>query len=145
MGVSQMASALIRSDRSNALHQDAGDDLETVGDPVLHLLIQQRVLTDEFVLLTILRPGDRHIRDRQQEPHALIRPWAQATRMKDQMLGWPIGEHQIHLVGTDVSLAIGGRSQQRPQLRHIPFAGARSASRQPGIAFGSMSKSSRND
>jgi hypothetical protein len=39
-------------DLAGALHQHARDDLETVGDPMLHLLQKDRLLAKEFVLLS---------------------------------------------------------------------------------------------
>ena len=60
-----MASRLDRIDRSRALHQNAGDDLEAVGHPMLQLLQQDRLLSQEVVLellggARVGDVGDRH-------------------------------------------------------------------------------------
>jgi hypothetical protein len=52
-----MPTGLVRLNLAGALHEDAGDDLEAVRDPVLHLLQKDGLLAQQVVLK--LRAGSQ--------------------------------------------------------------------------------------
>ena len=68
VGIAQMAARLFGADLAGALHQHAGDDLQAVGDPVLQLLQQDRLLAQQIVLELVADPGVGDVGDRQDQP-----------------------------------------------------------------------------
>ena len=55
---------------SGALHQNACDDLEAVGDPMLDFLEKDRLLANKSVLLTRFISGKCHVGKREKESDA---------------------------------------------------------------------------
>ena len=53
--IAKVSSGLLGLHLAGALHQHARDDLEAVGDPMLHLLQKDRLLAKEIVLFAELR------------------------------------------------------------------------------------------
>ena len=72
--IPKVSTGLLGLNLPGALHQHARDDLETVGDPMLHLLQKNRFLAKEIIFLPSFSACDRDIGYRQQEPNLIRIP-----------------------------------------------------------------------
>ncbi len=134
MGVAQVASRLVRPAPLGVVQQDAGDDLQAVGDAVAHLLQQHEVVPKGVVLRLEVGAGLRHVGDGYQQPLVLHVEIDQPLGVDDQAaVGLP-RPFEVHLVGFDLGRARQGRVQQRLQLRHMPFPCAQAGQRPAGGA-----------
>ena len=68
VGVGEVKPRFVRTDLASALQDHAGDDLEAVGDTVLHFLKQDRLFPQQVVLelggearIRDVRDGQKHI------------------------------------------------------------------------------------
>ena len=136
MRVVQVHPHVLGPDVARALQQHAGDDLQAVGDPVLHLLQQDRLFAEQVVLEPFGCTGVGDIRNRQKNPHRLLIPIIELLRVQHQPPGRRVLARQIHLVGVDPGLAGQGRGQQRAQPGRLPLALAKSEHRPPGGLVG---------
>ena len=97
MRVLKMASCLLRLHAPGALHQDAGNDLQAVGDPMLHLLQQDRLFPDELVLVPRFGANVGHVGDRQQQPDVLAVAILQPAGIDDEVPGELTGPGKVWL------------------------------------------------
>ena len=123
VGVAQVVAALVRAHLAHPLHQHAGDDLQAVGCPVLDLLHQDRLVADEVILLPFAGTRVSDILNGQKQSDAVPVAVVQTLGIQDQTPPTARGL-EIHLVGSDRGLTVRGCLQQRPELRHLPFARA---------------------
>ena len=77
----EMSAGLLGLHFAGALHQQTRDDLEAVGDPVLHFLQKDRLLANEFVFLQGLGAGERDVGYRDQQPDAFMIPVFEQMRV----------------------------------------------------------------
>ena len=71
MGVLEVPAHFFRLHFSRALHQNAGDDLQAVGDAMLNLAQQHGFLADEFVFQRSFRTGLGDVGEGDEEPNGL--------------------------------------------------------------------------
>ncbi len=135
MRVDEMTPGFHRGYPAGALHQDAGDDLQAVGDAVLKLLEQDRLLSQQVVLQPLRQAGVCDVSDRQQQAFA-------GGVAADELMG---GDHQasqtgraleVHLIGVHLRRARERGPEQRAQLRDVPLARPESEQRAPGDVLG---------
>jgi len=65
VGITEMSPGFIGLHLAGTLHQQACDDLEAVGDPVLDFLEKDGLLPDQIVFLPRLSPGECDVADRE--------------------------------------------------------------------------------
>jgi hypothetical protein len=130
----EMSPGLLGLDPAGALHQHARDDLETVGDPMLHLLQQDRLLANEIVLLPSLGASKRDVGYRQQEADVVRNPIFELARVQHQGSSCLAHSNEVDLIGRDLGAPGRGGSQQGRELWQCPFASAEIGKRSPGNA-----------
>ncbi len=125
MGVVEVAARLGRRHPAGALHQDGGDDLQAVGDPMLQLLKQHRLLAEQVVLQPFGEPRVGDVGHRQEEAHVGRIGVVKSVGRDHQPARTQSRPRQIHLIGVDLRRARQGGSKQRAQLRDVPLTGAK--------------------
>ena len=68
----EVLACLLRLDRPRFQKENAGDDLEAVVDPMMHLLEQEVLLAQQLVLLAFQPAPRRHVLDRHQQARAVV-------------------------------------------------------------------------
>ena len=82
--VAEMPTGFVRLNLTGALHQDARDDLETVRNPVLHLLQKDRLLAQQVVLKLLVGPSLGYIRNSQEDADMLLVVVVEFVRIYDK-------------------------------------------------------------
>jgi hypothetical protein len=109
-------------DSSGAPQKHTGDDLQAIGDPVLHLMQQGRVLPQQVVLDPFGETGVDDVGDGQEQPN---RPFHQAVELlspQNQASRLAAFAQEIHFVGFDIRIARERDVEQGFQARNVPFS-----------------------
>ena len=124
-----MAARLLGLDPPRALHQHAGDDLQAVGDAVLKLLQQDRLLAQQIVLELLADPRVGDVGHRDDQPDIVGVAIVELAGVDHQAPADLAAALQVHLIGVDLGGAGGGGPEQRAELRHVPLAVAQRGER----------------
>ncbi len=131
MRVLQVTAGFFGLHRAGLQQENAGDDLQAVGDPVLHLLHQHFPLAQQAVLLQqeggvglLDEPRVGHVIDGQQDAGAVLAPPDQLLRVHHQPSRIHARAHQVGLIVADLRPLQEGVLQHHAQLRDVPFAAA---------------------
>ena len=100
--IPKVSAGLLGLDLAGALHQHARNDLETVGDPVLHLLQKDRLLANEIVLLPSFGASECDVGYRQQEPDAVFIPVFELARVQHEGSRCMALPDEVDLIGLDL-------------------------------------------
>lgn len=99
-----MASGLIGLHPPRTLHEDAGDNLETVGDPVLEFLEQDRLLAKQVVLELLADPRLGDVGNCQKKTNLFSIAVLKLLGIEDEPARRGI-TFEVHLIGLDPCMA----------------------------------------
>jgi len=133
VGVGQGGAGLVGLGLAGALQDDAGDDLQTVGDAVLDLLQQDGLFTQQVVLQLLAGPGFGDVGDAQQQPDILPVAIGKQSRVQKEGQGPRLAGLQFDLIGLDSRRAGQGGGQEGAQPGQLPFSVAQA---EEGLAHG---------
>ena len=122
MGILQMHPRLFRQDRSRLQQQDAGDDLQAVGDAMLHFLQQDFLLPQQLFHRALGRPLFRDVLDRQQDEAADLVLLKHGAGIEQHGAPSQPGEVAFDLVGLHHRILRQDALQQQAQLGNVPLA-----------------------
>jgi len=99
-----------------------GDDLETVGDPVLELPEQDLLLSDQVVPEPVGEARGRDVRYREHEADVVGIEIVELVGAEDQLARLAAVADEVHFIGVDGGDARDRRAEKRVELRDVPFA-----------------------
>ncbi len=105
MGIVQVAPRFLGLHPLGALQQHAGDDLQAVGDAVLQLLQQDRLLPQKIVLELLVRAGFGDIGHRHHQPDVVPVGKVQLVSIDHDLAGLAALALEVQLVGVDPGIA----------------------------------------
>ena len=130
VGIGQGGAGLVRLGLAGALQDDAGDDLQAVGDPVLDLLQQDRLFAQQVVLQLLAGPGFGDVRHPQQQADRGTLAIGEQMGVQQQAADASEARAlQIHFIGFDIGGTGQGGGQQGPQPGQVPLAFAEAQER----------------
>jgi hypothetical protein len=102
VGIVKMQTCFLGLNALRALHQDACDDLQAVGDPVLNFLKQHVLLTNEGVLLLFGQSRCRHVGRGKHDSHLLGIEIVELIGAQGELAGGLTVADKVHLIGVDL-------------------------------------------
>ncbi len=112
-GILEMSADFLGLNAARALHEHAGNDLQTVGDPVLHLLQEDGLLANQIVFQTRFRAHLGHIGDGEKQADMVRVAIFELSRVDDQVPRALEGTLQVDLVGIDRAAPVAVAASRR--------------------------------
>jgi hypothetical protein len=127
--VAQLQPGLLRADGARLEQQDAGDDLEAVGNPVLHLpkkrlLLRQQPLglLEQVLLLALDCAPLGNVLERNEDRRAGLVLVADEPRVEQHCASAEVGEIVLDLEIVHRAMLGNDGLDQQAQGRHVPLA-----------------------
>jgi len=98
----EMSASFLGLHLARALHQQTCDDLEAVGDTVLHFLQQDRLLANEFILLPGIGANECDIGHCHHKPDYSLDPIVKAVRVHQKVSRFLALPDEVDLISLDL-------------------------------------------
>src|SRR6185369_12080867 len=118
----QVYPGFVRLNLAGAEHQDARDNLQAIGNPMLQFLQQHLLFLNQIIFLPRCNPSLGHIVDGEEQPCLWLIAIREPLSVQHEMLQLAIA-YEVEFVGIYLSLAGHCGGKQQPQPWNIPFTG----------------------
>ena len=122
VGVLEVATGFVRLDASRLQQQNAGDDLQAVGDAMAHLFQQQFLLAHKLRKFALRRAPPTNVLDGEQERHMRVALRHNRPRIEQHGAAADLGKLVLDLVAVEHRLIREDLFQKCPQHRNVPLA-----------------------
>ena len=121
VGVAEVRPRLLRLHGPGLEQKNAGDDLKTVGNAVLHLLEQNFLCLKQFVLFAISLTTSRHVLYRQKNGRGRTIFVKHSASIDQHHASADRGEFVLDLIGLDRAALRNNVFEDCPEFRDVPL------------------------